>query len=66
VQHFFGNLTMGSVAIFESFLNCGFSLQLGNFKISSSILIHLALLIFLWNCDPDNGGRNVKVVGNLL
>jgi len=63
---FFSNLTIGSVASFESFLNYGFSLQLGNFKISSSTLILLALLIFLSNCASDDGRRDIKVVGNLV
>jgi len=62
----FSNLTIGSVAIIEKFLNYDFSLQLGNFEISSSTLILLAFLILLWNCAPDNGGRDVKRVGNLL
>jgi len=64
-SHIFNNLRISSIAIAESFFHNRISLLLGSFRISSSALSLLTLLISFLDSVFNSVEGDIKVEGNL-
>ena len=64
-SNIFSNLRIASIAIAESFLHHRIILQLGSFRISSSVLSLMTLLVSFLDSVFNSVEGDVKVEGNL-